>query len=100
MICEKCERALEVGDWPFCPHGRGLGMLGEFKPYWEDRCTPEPVYVTSLAQKQRLFKSGDGTRTHRVEEVEHRLTPSQAIERMHARRERTIEQMRQRGDID
>lgn len=22
MICERCGEGLEVGDWPFCPHGR------------------------------------------------------------------------------
>lgn len=22
MVCEKCNEAIEVGDWPFCPHGK------------------------------------------------------------------------------
>jgi hypothetical protein len=23
MTCEKCQAILEIGDWPFCPHGKG-----------------------------------------------------------------------------
>lgn len=72
-------------------------MLGEFKPYWEDRCTPEPVYVTSLAQKQKLFRVGDGTRPHRLIETDHALTPSQATERRHARWEKAQRQLRERA---
>lgn len=27
MNCEKCEKTLEVGDWPFCPHGKGVNSV-------------------------------------------------------------------------
>lgn len=23
MVCDKCNHELEIGDWPFCPHGKG-----------------------------------------------------------------------------
>lgn len=25
--CDKCEKVLELGDWPFCPHGRGVSTV-------------------------------------------------------------------------
>lgn len=96
MICDKCGKTIEISDWPWCPHERGLGMLGEFHAYWEERCTPEPVYVTSLAQKQKLFNVGDGTRAYRIAEVDHKLTVPQAIERMRARGEKAARQARER----
>lgn len=27
MTCEKCGATLDVGDFPFCPHGRGTGIV-------------------------------------------------------------------------
>lgn len=100
MKCDDCGKTLEIGSWAWCPHGKPQGMLGEFKPYWEDRCTPEPVYVTSLAQKQKLFRVGDGSRAHRLHEVDHKLTPSQAAERRYARVEKAHRQARDRGLIN
>lgn len=89
MICDCCGKELQVGDWPFAPHGRGLGMLGEFKPYIEPNLGPEPVLITSLAQKQRMLKAAG------LEERESRLRGrDDAIDRMMARRERTRNQMR------
>lgn len=83
IACESCGKQLEVGDWPFCPHGRGLGMLGEFKPYVEPNLGPEPVLITSLAQKQRLLKAAG------LEERDSRLRNREdAIDRMMARRDK------------
>lgn len=97
MICEVCHKELQVGDWPYCPHGRPNGMLGEYKAHWEDNLGPEPVWVTSLAQKQKLLK-GDGHRP-RMYEVDHKLTPSQARDRLMARRERTYRELRDSGRL-
>lgn len=101
MTCEKCGAELVVGSWPFCPHQNvneeGLGMLGEFRPRWEENMGPEPVYITSLAQKQALLRDADGTRGYRLEERDPRLTKSQAIERMMARRERAEKDARARA---
>lgn len=27
MLCEQCGVAVAVGDWPFCPHGRGMANV-------------------------------------------------------------------------
>ena len=27
MTCDRCNTPIEIGDWPFCPHGRGAGMI-------------------------------------------------------------------------
>jgi hypothetical protein len=87
--CDTCGKTLEISDWPFCPHGRGLGMLGEFKPYYEPNLGHEPVLITSLAQKQRLLKAAG------LEERESRLkNRDDAIDRLMARRDRVRDQMR------
>ena len=93
--CPKCGEVLELGIWPFCPHGSPQGMLGEYRAHWEDNLGPEPVWVTSLAQKQALLK-GDGSRP-RLEEVPHRLTPSQAYDRLMSRREKLQSDLRAKG---
>ncbi len=25
--CDKCDKVLAIGDYPFCPHGRGTGVV-------------------------------------------------------------------------
>lgn len=95
MTCDACGKLVEIGEWPYCPHGVPGGMLGEYKAHWEDNLGPNPVWVTSLAQKQALLR-GDGTRP-RLVEMDHKLTPSQAMERMHARREKAQRQARERA---
>ena len=54
--CDKCGKQYTVGQWPYCPHGTGLGMLGRFAPYIEHNITHEPIEITSLAQRNRLMK--------------------------------------------
>ena len=35
VTCEKCLKRLEVGDHPFCPHGKGLGIpVGDEIDVW------------------------------------------------------------------
>lgn len=101
MTCESCGKELAIGDWPYCPHPNvnltGMGMLGEFHARWEENMGPEPVYITSLAQKQALLRDADGSRGYRLEEVEPKLTRSQAIERLHARGEKARQQARDRS---
>lgn len=40
MICEKCGRSVNVGDWPFCPHGQvpisSPMRNNPFVPYFDD----------------------------------------------------------------
>lgn len=95
MICDLCGKEYEIGAWPFCPHGTPQGMLGEYRAHWEDNLSPEPVWVTSLAQKAALLR-GDGTRP-RLVEMDHHLTQSQALERMRERALKAERQARERA---
>lgn len=97
MICESCGKELQVGEWPWCPHGVPQGMLGEYRAHWEENLSPEPVWVTSLAQKEKLLRDGNGTRDFRLEEKPLSVTRSQAIERLMDRRERAARQARERA---
>lgn len=96
--CESCGKTYNVGEWPWCPHGIPNGMLGEFKPYWDDNLGPEPVYVTSLAQRNNLMADKSGARGFRLEYAEPRVRSKQdAIDRLMARSEahqRRIREMR------
>lgn len=94
--CEGCGQQYGISEWPFCPHGVPQGMLGEYKAHWEENLSPEPVWVTSLAQKQKLLRDGNGTRDFRLEERPPSLTKSQAWDRLMARKERTQREMRER----
>lgn len=40
--CEKCGKEYGVGAWPWCPHGIPDGMLGEFRPRWDEDIAPPP----------------------------------------------------------
>lgn len=33
MTCEKCQMSVEIGDWPWCPHGRAAsGVIDDSIP--------------------------------------------------------------------
>jgi hypothetical protein len=27
MLCTLCQKPIEIGDWPFCPHGKGVNSI-------------------------------------------------------------------------
>lgn len=96
--CDSCGKVLEIGSYPFCPHGKGLGMLGEFKPYWEENLGPEPVYITSLAQKQNLYNDKDGSRGYKLVDKDLSVRNwSDARDRLMARREQAQKLARERA---
>lgn len=97
-VCDKCGKTFTISEWPFCPHGRGLGMLGEFKPYWEENLGPEPVYITSWQQKQNLYNDKDGTRGYKLVDKDLSVRNwSDARDRMMARREKAQREARERA---
>lgn len=62
MNCLTCGHRFKVGDWPFHdvstpgdPHGRPHGMH-DFHAYMDENLGPEPILVTSLAQRKRLMR--------------------------------------------
>jgi hypothetical protein len=71
ICCEKCGKELQIGDFPFCPHGRGgnnvigdeIDELIENGLCWEDG---SPRRFTSREEKSRALKE-----KNLVEWVEH-----------------------------
>lgn len=58
-LCEACGALLEVGDWPFCPHGRSrVVTISDSIPGGVilENLGPEPVRVESESHRRRLMK--------------------------------------------
>jgi hypothetical protein len=59
MHCDRCGQALTIGDWPFCPHGRGAGtVIADAIPGGQliENLGPVPVRVYSESERRRLMK--------------------------------------------
>lgn len=57
-ICDECGKELEIGDFPFCPHGKVPKYFNKpFVPYWDEHISPDgPIYITSHRQRTRELK--------------------------------------------
>jgi len=53
--CQKCGKEVGIGAWPFCPHGK-VDEYHPFKPYWDQDLLYKPVYIESLAQRNRIMR--------------------------------------------
>jgi hypothetical protein len=69
MTCDKCGQSLEVGDWPFCPHGQGTSaVIGDDIPggvvIRHMSSIPQTFYSKSAIKKaafERGLTHGDDT---------------------------------------
>lgn len=60
MTCEKCGQELQVGEWPFCPHG----MKGGYSNHRDDipggltveNYGPHPITFYSHTERRRYMK--------------------------------------------
>ena len=65
--CEKCHEQVTIGQWPYCPHGTGLGELGEFHEYFDPHITSERDpstgrvgrWITSRRDREKLMKQNN-----------------------------------------
>lgn len=58
MTCEKCGNALQIGEWPFCPHGfpfSGLSVVDDtvIGGRWCETLGHEPFFYTSKSELKR-----------------------------------------------
>ena len=61
-VCEKCGKDIEIGDFPFCPHGKvERGFHTVFVPYVDHYISakPEGELVTSNRQRNQLLKANN-----------------------------------------
>jgi len=59
--CDRCGAALTIGDFPFCPHGRGVSTAvgDEIDIVIENNGTPQPIRFRSrVALKRHLDAHG------------------------------------------
>lgn len=61
MICDNCGKELQIGEWPFCPHGeaRDGGLLAHtFRPYLDEHILPgtQPTEITSPGHRRALMR--------------------------------------------
>lgn len=62
MKCDRCGQDLEIGDFPFCPHGRGhAASHGDEIDYIDHNLGPEPIHITSHAQRRALMAASGRT---------------------------------------
>ena len=58
MTCERCGATIQIGEWPFCPHGRGTyAAIADDIPggLVIENLGPTPVRVYSHSQRRRIM---------------------------------------------
>ena len=66
--CDTCEKPLEVGEWPFCPHGFGNNLQKPMEPHTDEMIAGTPVEFRTVGEKVRymdqhnLVPAGDSIR--------------------------------------
>ena len=58
--CEKCGQPVQIGDWPFCPHGpaNGLAVIDDTIPggaRWMHNLGDAPVWVEKKSELKKLM---------------------------------------------
>ena len=57
--CPKCNRTLEMGDWPWCPHGKGTNNVlpdDYGRDITNEMMGHEPVTYRTRSERRRLMK--------------------------------------------
>lgn len=62
MVCEKCNEEINIGDWPFCPHGKvSYVVIGDECDVWirHGLCNDDgsPRHYTSKEAMRRDAKA-------------------------------------------
>lgn len=55
MKCEKCGEEVEIGAWPFCPHGETRFHVDAFEPYYDEHLSTDGEWITSSRQRQKIM---------------------------------------------
>lgn len=54
--CRKCRASVEIGAWPWCPHGQPTFRVDRFEPYVDEHISTDgrPVEIRDRGQLRRL----------------------------------------------
>ena len=47
MNCDVCQKVLEIGEWPFCPHGFGHNLYHPHEAYVDHNLSERDVVVSN-----------------------------------------------------
>lgn len=53
--CDGCQRVVEIGDWPYCPHGKAQPSKG-FEAYVDYNISDNPVTITNPGDRTKYLK--------------------------------------------
>ncbi len=59
-VCEACGKTLDVGEWPYCPHGFGVSRITRDEipgGMVLENLGPEPVKVYSHSERRAIMKA-------------------------------------------
>jgi hypothetical protein len=54
MKCDTCHQELQIGDWPYCPHGRSKHY--GFTAYLDENISDHPVWITNPGDRNKLMR--------------------------------------------
>lgn len=59
MICEKCGATIEIGQYPFCPHGTGSGQVMDDTltggARWMHNLGDRPIWIEKRSELKKLM---------------------------------------------
>lgn len=55
MKCDDCGKAVQIGDWPYCPHEKANASKG-FEPFVDWNVSDKPVTITNPGDYRKYFK--------------------------------------------
>jgi hypothetical protein len=56
--CDRCGRAIQIGEWPFCPHGVGASAVrADSCDLVIENLGPTPVRITSEADRRAIMRA-------------------------------------------
>jgi hypothetical protein len=55
MTCDTCGQELHIGDWPYCPHGRGNNLQRPMEPHVDEMLADSPREFSTISEKVRYM---------------------------------------------
>lgn len=71
--CDLCGKEIEIGDFPFCPHGHGVNATEKSFPYTTSHLSGKPITVTDRAHEKALCSQYNVVKRDDAAWVEKRL---------------------------